>query len=360
MTDPRTSGADAPASTEAPAEVPTGVKLALMALSLVVGGVLSEGLIRVIDDGALPHLALFDQADDGRIVMAPDRSMDVRAPGGQIFEVATDALGLRAASAGAAIPSDGGWLVVGDSQVLGMGVQAEQAFAARPGFTNAGVPGHGVADAVAQARVMVPVLRPQGVVVVVNQANDWEEGTVLAGDRYSVHGGWLLRAEVAHSPWRAFWSSPLSRVHLLVYIALLATVGQTADFGASAGDAPPWLAAPGQQGPVSAALAAQIDALASELAPLPVIAAFLPVDVAASQARMEGSPFGRLAEACGARPWQDDTLRDQLLSSLKQAQGVDLGSALRDRPDAFLDRDYHLSPTGHQAVGDLLDVVVSQ
>lgn len=354
MTASRASGADAPASTAAPAEVPTRIKLALMALSFVVGGALSEGLIRVIDGGALPHLALFDQADDGRIVLLPDRSMDVRAPGGQIFEVATDALGLRALSVGAEVSSGDDWLVVGDSQVLGMGVGAEQAFAARPGFINAGVPGHGVADAVAQARALAPVLHPEAVVVVVNQANDWEEGTAPAGDRYSVYGGWLLRAEVAHSPWRAFWSSPLSRVHLLTYIAMLATVGQTADFGASAGDAPPWLASPAQQGSVSAALAAQIDGLASQLAPLPVIAAFLPVDVAASRDRMELSPFGRLAAACGARPWQEDTLRDQLLSSLKQARAVDLGAALRDRPDAFLDRDYHLSPIGHDLVGDQL------
>ena len=322
--------------------LPLRTRLMVGFTSLAVGCAGAEGLARLGDGGALPHLALFHQDAGGSIGLRPQASQDIAGPQDS-FSVRTDRAGCRVGRD--ADPS--GWLVVGDSQVLGMGVEGEQTFAALGGHHNCGVPGFGVGDAAARAAALHRA-DTRGVLIVVNQANDWEEGLVPVDERYDVAGGRLIRTASKGVVGRAFWSSPLPRSHLLYYVAMLG-------MALSQGSAPPpaWLTAPADQGPQTRALAAEVDRLARALQPTPVVAAFLPVDVAAAEERVPSSPFGRYTGGA-ARPWAETHLRDQLEDALTVARFVDLLPALQGRPDAFLGDDYHLSPDGHARVAAAL------
>jgi len=318
-----------------------------MAASAGLGLVGAEVIVRAGSGGALPHLRLFVQ-DGDRIGLQADACAVVRHAAGHRFEVCADARGHRRLPAEAGQEATVPWLVVGDSQVLGMGVEGSETFAARNGWVNGGVPGHGVADALGTARATAGEVATSGVVVVVNQANDWEEALVPAGQRYRVAGGMLLRSSSATTSGTAFWSSPLSRLHLLSYVALLVSAPRVAAEAA----APAWLATPGDQQATSAAIGRAIHDFATRHPDLRVITAFLPVDIAISGDRVPSSPFGRYAGSVTPAPWEDSTLRDQLRSALDgtPVRFVDLGTPLAATPDAFLDADYHLSAAGHAAV----------
>jgi hypothetical protein len=333
-----------------PVEVPAWFKAGMMAGSAVLGLVGAELIVRLGSGGALPHLRLFVQ-DGDTIGLQPDACADVRHAAGHGFEVCADSAGHRTPTA-----APGSWLVVGDSQVLGMGVDADAAFPAVNGWTNGGVPGHGVADALATAESALRSDQPAGVVVVINQANDWEEALLPAGQRYRVAGGLLLRAEAATGPGAAFWDSPMSRLQLLSYVALLAGAPRVA----ADATPPAWMADPAGQDTGSRALADAILGFSAAHPNLTVVTAFLPVDVAVSAERVPSSPFGRYAGSVSPAPWEDRTLRDQLRSALagSPVRFVDLGDTLAETPEAFLDADYHLSPAGHAAVAARLAEVL--
>ncbi len=225
-------------------------------------------------------------------------------------------------------------------------MDAAEAFAGE--HLNAGVPGHGVADALARAEHLLSDGAPRGVLVVVNQANDWEEALQPAAERYAVVGGWLLQEPAAS--W--FWGTPLSRSHLLYFTGLLLAVEGPAALAGASADPPRWLVAPQEMAPTSAAMGAAIVDFAAAHPGLDVRAAFLPVDVAAARSRRGASPFG--SRLGGARPWEETTLRDQLIAALGGLPTVDLLPILKDRPAAFQDRDYHLSVEGHAQVAAAL------
>jgi hypothetical protein len=310
--------------------------------SLAVGCVGAEALTRFADGGALPHLALFEQNESGTIALQALAEQTVAGPNGP-FSVETDASGCRVGS----IPHEQGWLIVGDSQVLGMGVLGDETFSARGGHRNCGVPGHGVADAAVRAHALVGE-KTQGVVVVVNQANDWEEGLVPVEERYTVSGGRLLRSAAQGQVGKAFWASPLPRSHLLYSVAMLGLA-----LAHEPGPPPDWMASPEQQATHTASLADTLDALARRLEPLPVVAVYLPVDVAADETRVPSSPFGRYTGG-PVQPWAETHLRDQLQDALSVARFVDLLPVLHGHPGAFLEQDYHLSAEGHSRVAAAL------
>ncbi len=322
-------------------EIPLSVRVGFAVGSTLLALVLSEGVVRVADGGALPTLGLFATAEDGAITLRAEASARLTRPDGTVYTIITDADGLRAE------PAAGRWLAVGDSQVLGMGVAGDDTFAARAGLRNAGVPGYGVADARARAEALLPILRPDGVLFVVNQANDWDEGVTPAASRLAVRGGWLVTAANAEGPGAWFWASPLSRMHLLYHAWMrLSTAPAVSDVATLAG-----LRGAAPVAPTTAALAGEIRAFADAHPDVRTVAAFLPVDAATSAARAAVSLF-RAPDAPGA-PWADTSLRDALRADLGAVPLVDLLPALA-APDSFLDGDYHLSAAGHARVATAL------
>ncbi len=353
-----------PATGGAPSEpsIPLGVRLAFAGISALIAGVAAEAVVRNADDGGLPTLGIF-ATDGDRIVLAPDACARMLRLDGGVYTICTDADGMRKASGAV---TSGGWLVVGDSQVLGMGVADDETFAAYASrgpsdgsgsapvrLINAGVPGYGVADARAQANALVPILHPDGVIFVVNQANDWDEGVERATVRTTVRGGWLLTAENAQGIGAWFWATPLSRSHLLYHgwMQLYSARPGSADpsGGASLG-----LGSAKAVAPITKALAAEIQAFAASHPTLPTVAVFLPADAATSEARAAMSPFAHTGS-----PWSDTSLRDAFQEALWSVPLLDLRPALA-APDSFLHQDYHLSPAGHARVAAALAPTLAQ
>ena len=327
----------------AEAPIPLGLRLGIAMASLLITGCMGEGLTRWLGDGARPHLNIFHQTDDNQITLAPDAESRVRRITGEVFTVTTNADGLRMPA-----PDGPAWLVVGDSQVLGMGVAGEETFAAIAGLYNGGVPGYGVADALDAAAALVPALDAEGVLVIINQANDWTEGLVPIRQRHVVAQGWLL--ESAEGAASGFWSSPLSRSHLLYYAGLLLTIGGPQALAADDGAVPDWLRDPAGQAALTAQLGESVRAFAAAQPELPVVVGFLPVDLVAGPDRVAQSAFGQYAEGLSSPPWSDTHLREQLQAATAPLPFLDLTPALAGHPEAFLDRDYHLSAAGHALV----------
>ena len=323
--------------------IPLWFRLGIAMTSLLITGLLGEGLTRWLDGGARPHLNIFLQTDDNPITLAPNSVSQVRRITGEIFRVTTDPSGLREPT-----PSENGWLVVGDSQVLGMGVSDRETFSALAGLYNAGVPGYGVLDALESAAKLVPDLDVSGVIVMVNQANDWAEGLTTINERYAVAQGWLLQSNNGAAA--GFWASPLSRSHLFYYAGLLLTVGGPQAFSAADGTPPPWLHDPRSQESLTAAFGKQIRAFAEARPNLPIVVGFLPVDLVAGPDRIPQSAFGQYADGMDTAPWLDSELRDQLQAATTPLPFLDLTPVFENKPDSFLERDYHLSPKGHARV----------
>jgi hypothetical protein len=337
---------------------------ALVLSSLLAIGV-AEGVVRWSDDNGFPQLGIFETRGDGRIVLRALAAQRIWRAGAS-YEVSTDDLGLRAPAPSPRERPEGAWLVLGDSQVFGMGVPWSDTFStrvARQGFPvlNAGVPGYGVADALAQGEDLAPRLRPTGAVIVVYQGNDWEEWGRPVGERYHERRGWLIQAADS-STWRgAFLGTPLSRSHMLFYaMQLLGRMGSGATdpatvHAASEPRAPAWMASPDRMRETTASMAAAIGSFAQAHPDLKLLVCYLPVDFATGAERARRSPFASLL-APGARPWEDRTLRDQLAGDLA-ASGLpflDLSPPLENRPEMFLDGDHHLSALGHAAVAEAI------
>ena len=218
----------------------------MLSLSCLVTLGCAEGLVRFVDGGAMPMIHLFEETKAGGIQLSPGEDMKVMRAGTEPWTLAVSEAGFRASDTQAAPPAAGSWLAVGDSQVMGNGVEAHEAFPAlitdpdgRP-MVNAGVPGFGVSDAIDRAEALIPTLRPAGVVVIVNQMNDWDETTAPVGQRYVVRGGWLLDSVDDGTLRSDFLASPLSRSHLFFLVGQLAL----RDWSAPPPDPPGWMVKP--------------------------------------------------------------------------------------------------------------------
>jgi hypothetical protein len=312
----------------------------------------AEVVTRWFDGGGLPSVRIFAQNGEGVIELMEQAEAWHRRPRGDVYPVFTGALGLRVAKPNEPSPAPGGWIAVGDSQVFGLGVRAEETFAARATakgmpMANAGVPGYGVEDALRRAAVLIPRVEPRGILVIVNQANDWEEMGEPVQQRFRVRGGWLLRAADAAAWEGAFMETRLSQLHLFFHAAQLLHV---ATHGPRVPAPAAWIDSPQSYEPVTRKMARAIELFAATYPQLSVVLCFLPVDFATGRERARQSPFRDVV--AHRIPWEDHELRDQLMRSLSTSPKIDLLPALRDRPDAFLEDDYHLSPTGHAVVAD--------
>jgi hypothetical protein len=329
--------------------VPWWTSLVLATISTVLSFGAAEGLVRLADGGVLGRLACFEQSGD-RIGMAPGAWQSVSSPSGAV-EFSFDDRGFRQPSPDFNLRP---WLVVGDSQVLGWGVSGDAAFPAVATalgvpMVNAGVPGHGVADALDLAAAHRHAVG--GVVVVVNQANDWAEAGAAVGSRYEVAGGWLLDRSRAGTVNRAFFASPLSRSHLLHYafVALSAGLGSP-EVGDPSGLLPPSESA-------TAAIGSSIRQFRSHHE-VPLVVLFLPVDAAASEERASTGVFSAWLDSSGAEPWRSTAHRDALRRAVGEQRVIDALEVLQKRPDAFLEGDYHLSEIGHELVAARLVLAV--
>lgn len=318
-----------------------------MVLSTVVSFGLVEGAVRLADGGALPWPAIYVPGPGGRPVPAAHVQAEVLSPAGEVRTLRLGAHGLREP-----VPPRPAWLAVGDSQVLGLGVEDEESFCARATrqglpMANAGVPAYGLGDALARAAALVDELDPAGVIVFLNQANDWAEGLRPVTERMALSGGRLVRRD-AVAGWRArLLAGPLGRSHL-VFWATLATALP------SEPEAPAWLVAPTDEAALTRALVDQVREFGAAHPGLDLRLAWLPLELSTSAERLELTPLPTPLPD-GVAPWTDRVLRDQVREAAGSALPlIDLQPVLDGHPEAWLPRDIHLSPEGHRLVAQAL------
>jgi len=218
---------------------------------------------------------------------------------------------------------------------------------------NLGVPGFGVADGLWAATRHLDVHPAKGVIVIVNQMNDWEEVNAPVGERYTVRGGWLLEAKDAEGPRGTFLSSPLSRSHLFFLIGHLILK----DWDSPAPTAPQWMTDPAAERPTTLRIAQAIVEFAASHPQTQVVPVYLPADVYATKQRAQESPLTPHLDRLDTPPWDDHRLADQVLTTLASLDPIDLTPALHSKAH-FLEGDYHLSEAGHRAVAEAINAAV--
>ena len=173
-------------------------------LGLAAGLALAEGAFHLRDHGAFPHLNVYVADPSYGVRLRPGASTRVGFGGSPVTYVAIHAGGFRGTSAGAEPAAAAGEvLFLGDSQTFGLGVDAQQAFAARLGALaklpvyNAGVPTWGPPEFLRAMKELGQRRHPATIVYVVNFANDAFEAERANTQRHAVWDGWAVRRETA-------------------------------------------------------------------------------------------------------------------------------------------------------------------
>ncbi|MDP1824073.1 MAG: hypothetical protein Q8L48_12550 [Archangium sp.] len=206
-------------------------------LGLSLGLAIAEVGFRVRDDGAFPHLNFYVADDKQGVRLEPNAEMKLRVGDNPITTVRTNSRGYRGADWPA--PAPGELLVVGDSQVFGLGVEDGETFSVKLGealkvpVLNLGVPTWGPGEYSTAVEEVLAERKPAAVIYVLNLSNDLFEADRANATRHKVWDGWAVRAETApkevmNFPFR---KALMSRSHLVFGARKLMHVASTADDG---------------------------------------------------------------------------------------------------------------------------------
>jgi len=195
-----------------------------------------ELFFNVLHDGAFPHLNVYSEDAGLGVRLQPNASQRLAFAGNPATDIHINSWGYR----GEEWPevAEGGQpevLVVGDSQVFGLGVEAHETFSARlqerlgRPVLNAGVPTYGPGEYAADAAPLIDHRNVDTVVIVINLYNDLFEASRPNTLRHTVWDGWAVRSETMPDD---FWQFPgrrtLMRSSHLIFAARRAWYGLTA------------------------------------------------------------------------------------------------------------------------------------
>lgn len=181
------------------------MRVALMVGGVVAGLGLGELLARWADGGAFSHLHIYQHDDVLGTTLVPGEGQWVAPAGNPRTWVEVNDAGFRGEAWPA--PKPGEVVIVGDSQVFGLGVEnkhttpvAVDRHLTESGWThvlNAGVPTYGPDEYLQVADHVLGERPARDLVVVFNLANDLFELEVPNVDRHAVWDGWAVRSETA-------------------------------------------------------------------------------------------------------------------------------------------------------------------
>lgn len=288
--------------------------------------------------------------------LRPSASARVRSAHGHLTTVRTGPRGFR-------VPEGRHALLLGDSQVLGYGVEDHEALAAQLAARGidalaAAVPSWGPAELAAEAERLVPLLSPREVLYFAYLGNDWHEAEIPNTKRSGARDGWLVTASAAAQPARASWAPPwLVESHLWFAGEALGALGRGAltkprrsaaerlltDLPTLERAAPPYTSRLSRH-------VARVLAVCAARCRVHVVV--LPLDV-----QVEASAWSKYAAPAGPVP--DLAPLARLVRQL-EADGlpvIDPTAALQDAaPGVYLADDVHLSARGHAVLAELLHV----
>jgi len=184
--------------------MPSAVRRLFLALAGVCAGlVAAEVAFSVRDQGAFPHVNFYVPDDALGARLAPGASERISFGGNPVTTIATNDQGYRAPAWPA--PGAGEVVVVGDSQVFGLGVEADGTMPAQLAghskrtVLNGGVPTYGPDEYLA---VAAEIIESRGgavsdLVLVLNFSNDLFEVERPNRERHAIWDGWAVRIETA-------------------------------------------------------------------------------------------------------------------------------------------------------------------
>ena len=170
-------------------------------LGLTLGLGLAELAFRIRDDGAFPHLNIYLADEKQGVRLEPNAEMKLRVGENPLTTVHTNSKGYRGADWPSASPGE--VLVVGDSQVFGLGVEDSETFSAKLSellkqpVLNAGVPTWGPGEYTNAVEEVLKERKPAVVIYVLNLSNDLFEADRPNNNRHRVWDGWAVRMETA-------------------------------------------------------------------------------------------------------------------------------------------------------------------
>jgi hypothetical protein len=183
-------------------------RIAAVVAGLALGLGVAEAVFRHRDGGAFPHVNFYLPDPDLGVRLEPGATERIAFGGNPITSVRINAAGYRGADWPA--PAPGELVVVGDSQVFGLGVEEDQTFAARLAarthrpVINAGVPTYGPDEYRAVIGELLAQRHPATVVLALNMVNDLFEANHPNRTRHAVWDGWAVRRESAPAAVTAF------------------------------------------------------------------------------------------------------------------------------------------------------------
>jgi hypothetical protein len=321
-----------------------------LVLWLAVGVAIAEVAIHYRDGGAFPYLHLYAPDAELGVRLMPGASQKVAFGGNPITSVRINHDGHRGAELAPAGTDD--LVVVGDSQVFGLGVEEDQTFAAVLGKTlgkpvvNAGVPTYGPLEYRAVIADQLTRRHPKTVVLAISLGNDLFEIQRSNRNRHVVVDGRAMRRETAPAEITEFPGRELviRRSHLV--LALRAWLDPDPS------DAPP----PDVQ-QLPSAIEPPLGSYLRDIHQLThgagarLAVVLLPIDVQVSAD--EWKKYGAVPV---------DTEPGKALVAALVARCRDLGVPVLDatpvlaaaEPGAFLDKDPHMTARGHAAVAAAL------
>lgn len=175
-------------------------RAAQVVAGLAVGCAAAEVAFFYRDNGAFPHLNIYAADPELGVRLRPGLSEKIAFGPNPTTNVRVNAQGFRGADWPA--PGDDEVLVVGDSQVFGLGVEEGETTPAQlaallKGKTvlNGGVPTYGPDEYTKVIAEVFEKRRPKTVIFVVNFANDLFEAGKPNKARHAVWDGWAVRPE---------------------------------------------------------------------------------------------------------------------------------------------------------------------
>ena len=179
------------------------LRLCQAGVGMLLGLGAAEFAFSARDNGAFPHVNFYLQDPVLGVRLRPGATERISFGGNPVHTATVNAQGYRGEDWGP--PGADEIVVIGDSQVYGLGVEAaETASAVLATATgrivrNAGVPTYGPPEYLATMRELLVSRQPKTVVVVLNFANDLFEHQRPNHERHRVWDGWAVRIETAPS-----------------------------------------------------------------------------------------------------------------------------------------------------------------
>ncbi|MBX3233912.1 MAG: hypothetical protein KIT84_31680 [Labilithrix sp.] len=198
---------------------------ARVGLAVVVGLAIAEVAFRVRDAGAFPHVNVYVPDPELGARLEPGATEKLRFSNNPVTSLRVNSEGYRGGEWPP--PAAEELIVVGDSQVLGLGVEEDETFSAvlqsslggGAVVRNLGVPTYGPPEYNAVIEEALAKRPAKTVVYVVNLANDMFEAKRRNKDRHAIWDGWAVRKETAPASVIGFPGRSLLYTHSHAFFA---------------------------------------------------------------------------------------------------------------------------------------------